>query len=113
MMNLVRRGFTGLRFNYEKKSGKVNITSGVIFFFQAEDGIRDRTVTGVQTCALPICPPAAARFAARGGARPPAGTAARSPRLERQPRLLRQAVRGPARRVRRRSRSRSLRPTPP
>src|SRR5207248_6116841 len=23
-------------------------------FFQAEDGIRDRTVTGVQTCALPI-----------------------------------------------------------
>src|SRR5438094_7474440 len=25
------------------------------FFFQAEDGIRDRTVTGVQTCALPIC----------------------------------------------------------
>src|SRR5438094_10019858 len=27
-----------------------------IFFFQAEDGIRDRTVTGVQTCALPIYP---------------------------------------------------------
>src|SRR5699024_11948364 len=27
------------------------------FFFQAEDGIRDRNVTGVQTCALPIfCP---------------------------------------------------------
>src|SRR5437867_5812053 len=26
----------------------------VRFFFQAEDGIRDRTVTGVQTCALPI-----------------------------------------------------------
>src|SRR5207245_6001827 len=26
----------------------------VIFFFQAEDGIRDATVTGVQTCALPI-----------------------------------------------------------
>src|SRR5207248_6607283 len=26
----------------------------VVFFFQAEDGIRDRTVTGVQTCALPI-----------------------------------------------------------
>src|SRR5207248_8607297 len=25
-----------------------------VFFFQAEDGIRDRTVTGVQTCALPI-----------------------------------------------------------
>src|SRR2546422_10850733 len=26
------------------------------FFFQAEDGIRDVAVTGVQTCALPICP---------------------------------------------------------
>src|SRR2546430_12679115 len=26
-----------------------------VFFFQAEDGIRDLTVTGVQTCALPIC----------------------------------------------------------
>src|SRR5437867_8965302 len=26
----------------------------IFFFFQAEDGIRDRTVTGVQTCALPI-----------------------------------------------------------
>src|SRR5699024_11700214 len=27
------------------------------FFFQAEDGIRDRNVTGVQTCALPISDP--------------------------------------------------------
>ena len=26
----------------------------VFFFFQAEDGIRDHCVTGVQTCALPI-----------------------------------------------------------
>src|SRR5699024_11620504 len=26
-----------------------------LFVFQAEDGIRDRNVTGVQTCALPIC----------------------------------------------------------
>src|SRR5438094_7333378 len=33
------------------------------FFFQAEDGIRDRTVTGVQTCALPIV-----RELASGGA---------------------------------------------
>src|SRR5699024_12103460 len=29
----------------------------LFFFFQAEDGIRDRNVTGVQTCALPISPP--------------------------------------------------------
>src|SRR5262249_59517210 len=28
----------------------------VCFFFQAEDGIRDWSVTGVQTCALPILP---------------------------------------------------------
>src|SRR5207247_2398162 len=27
----------------------------LFFFFQAEDGIRDPLVTGVQTCALPIC----------------------------------------------------------
>src|SRR5256885_4613766 len=27
----------------------------MLFFFQAEDGIRDYKVTGVQTCALPIC----------------------------------------------------------
>src|SRR5205807_4019538 len=30
-------------------------SSAVVFFFQAEDGIRDYKVTGVQTCALPIC----------------------------------------------------------
>ena len=29
------------------------------FFFQAEDGIRDRLVTGVQTCALPVLVPLA------------------------------------------------------
>src|SRR2546428_4210067 len=28
--------------------------AGLFFFFQAEDGIRDLIVTGVQTCALPI-----------------------------------------------------------
>src|SRR5690348_17509546 len=32
----------------------------LIFFFQAEDGIRDGRVTGVQTCALPIFRPDAA-----------------------------------------------------
>src|ERR1022692_2284678 len=29
--------------------------SSIFFFFQAEDGIRDYKVTGVQTCGLPIC----------------------------------------------------------
>src|SRR5215470_19854190 len=33
----------------------ISINIIFFFFFQAEDGIRDATVTGVQTCALPIC----------------------------------------------------------
>src|SRR5205807_6005479 len=33
------------------------LLSLVFFFFQAEDGIRDYKVTGVQTCALPILKP--------------------------------------------------------
>src|SRR2546427_5662485 len=33
----------------------VPLVESFFFFFQAEDGIRDLTVTGVQTCALPIC----------------------------------------------------------
>src|SRR5699024_11674449 len=44
-----------------------SVVSLIIFFFQAEDGIRDRNVTGVQTCALPISlarPQAAASAAA-------------------------------------------------
>src|SRR5256885_5815707 len=53
----------------------------VFFFFQAEDGIRDYKVTGVQTCALPIweqdTPPAGA------GGKPPRDDerGARGPRL--------------------------------
>src|SRR2546427_4926382 len=39
------------------------------FFFQAEDGIRDLTVTGVQTCALPIW--AGLRLSPRWPPRPP------------------------------------------
>src|SRR5260370_40980008 len=35
--------------------GKLYLSRFVFFFFQAEDGIRDSSVTGVQTCALPIC----------------------------------------------------------
>src|SRR5262249_56348585 len=38
----------------------------LVFFFQAEDGIRDWSVTGVQTCALPI----SALRLARGRRRP-------------------------------------------
>src|SRR2546430_13413597 len=45
------------------------------FFFQAEDGIRDLTVTGVQTCALPIL--SITSSGARGG---DAGGVRRAPR---------------------------------
>src|SRR5256886_9112478 len=41
---------------------KVAFTAVTFFFFQAEDGIRDLTVTGVQTCALPILPRLVATF---------------------------------------------------
>src|SRR6266705_5478430 len=57
------------------------------FFFQAEDGIRDRTVTGVQTCALPIFRGAEQRRPVDGlrGVRGLEGPdAARQPVLERQ-----------------------------
>src|SRR5687767_7293194 len=37
------------------------------FFFQAEDGIRDKLVTGVQTCALPILVPGASVVAVNLG----------------------------------------------
>src|SRR5256885_5553831 len=39
------------REDYRRKYRAVDVC---IFFFQAEDGIRDYKVTGVQTCALPI-----------------------------------------------------------
>src|SRR5947209_17895084 len=41
------------------------LLSVVFFFFQAEDGIRDIGVTGVQTCALPISTPQCAPCLAR------------------------------------------------
>src|SRR5207248_5055078 len=38
----------------QRETDRLSVDKEVSFFFQAEDGIRDRTVTGVQTCALPI-----------------------------------------------------------
>src|SRR2546429_5541978 len=52
----------------------------VIFFFQAEDGIRDVAVTGVQTCALPICH----RPRNRSGARARSGSRRRKGRFRRR-----------------------------
>src|SRR5439155_6481802 len=48
-----------------------------VFFFQAEDGIRDGHVTGVQTCALPISAQTETRRRRHrfAGARDPAGDA--------------------------------------
>ena len=48
-----------LDFHKNKRPGKIEIISSKNIttkrdFFQAEDGIRDWSVTGVQTCALPI-----------------------------------------------------------
>src|SRR5688500_9134686 len=48
----------------------------MFFFFQAEDGIRDYKVTGVQTCALPIC----GRRVLRGRRRGREGHRSRAPR---------------------------------
>src|SRR5207249_9751938 len=56
------------------------------FFFQAEDGIRDRNVTGVQTCALPIS-------RATATSAPPSSVDARSgPRRDRPDRPLAKAA---------------------
>src|SRR3989454_4940565 len=65
-----------------------------VFFFQAEDGIRDYKVTGVQTCALPICPCSdrphpPSRSVRRSGSRQSRGSPARERR--------RKPTRGPAR----------------
>src|SRR6266853_3451700 len=60
-----------------------------VFFFQAEDGIRDLTVTGVQTCALPISRvvrPAADRCAKAPTAGPSHRAPARILPATRQPR---------------------------
>src|SRR5699024_11591410 len=42
----------------------------VRFLFQAEDGIRDRNVTGVQTCALPISKPDTFNYSYNGACQP-------------------------------------------
>src|SRR5690606_39472781 len=78
------------------------------FFFQAEDGIRDFHVTGVQTCALPISASAdaGARALARSGRRyrrlhrhagevaPPTGGASVDPEIRIEPELRPRLVDG-------------------
>src|SRR2546430_13432716 len=51
-----------------------SVDLSVFFFFQGEAGIRDLTVTGVQTCALPICAGRSGRSASvRGRVEPRCG----------------------------------------
>src|SRR3954449_9900411 len=45
------------------------VNQHLLFFFQAEDGIREESVTGVQTCALPIWPARTPRGPLRAGRR--------------------------------------------
>src|SRR5437667_8093746 len=56
------------------------IVGVLFFFFQAEDGIRDRDVTGVQTCALPISPTPSGRGPNPGDRRRRSRPRRRSPR---------------------------------
>src|SRR5688500_19525085 len=62
---------------------------GWSFFFQAEDGIRDYKVTGVQTCALPIYDRPLAGDLARRRDRSTAARAARADRARYDRRVLR------------------------
>src|SRR2546427_9871381 len=69
----------------------------LFFFFQAEDGIRDLTVTGVQTCALPISRhslgvPVWRDLVVRGAADTSAAAAHRGLRLESKRRFCAAAV---------------------
>src|SRR5437762_4666089 len=69
-----------------------------LFFFQAEDGIRDTSVTGVQTCALPISLERSALLSSRSRN---CGTSALTPLMPRNV-----AVRSEERRVGKECRSR-------
>src|SRR5256885_7037835 len=55
--NILHRNFTRRQVVIQNRvASKIGISHSnwSVFFFQAEDGIRDYKVTGVQTCALPI-----------------------------------------------------------
>src|SRR5947209_14746882 len=70
----------------------------ILFYSQAEDGIRDIGVTGVQTCALPISP--LRRGAQRGGVQRPRS------KLQKKPRSKLPRLRSEERRVGKECRSR-------
>src|SRR5436305_9158553 len=73
-----------------------SVVLSVFFFFQAEDGIRDADVTGVQTCALPISPEVAmAAFGAAPGHVVPFTPDPRHARLRGEPVALLSSVGAP------------------
>src|SRR5690625_7416805 len=82
------------------------------FFFQAEDGIRDGHVTGVQTCALPISREKPAFCVAASEVSPAASRSSRSFRARRRRRTvgLPATVRSEERRVGKEWRTRGARP---
>src|SRR5260370_25091069 len=51
---MISRASLHSHYTHYVHSRSYDIYCSVFFFFQAEDGIRDSSVTGVQTCALPI-----------------------------------------------------------
>src|SRR2546430_13474512 len=53
-MSIFRCVAAAVRCEASRAATKSGFVIVLFFFFQAEDGIRDLTVTGVQTCALPI-----------------------------------------------------------
>src|ERR1019366_2113823 len=52
-----RGGYRGAKAGRGGRTKRRDRCPARVFFFQAEDGIRDWSVTGVQTCALPISAP--------------------------------------------------------
>src|SRR5437867_10025038 len=76
------------------------------FFFQAEDGIRDRTVTGVQTCAPPISPDDVRARRHRSPGADPAGLHCAAPEHRGGPRVQPGGARSEERRVGKEWRSR-------
>src|SRR5258708_30097901 len=74
-------------FRWMKRTSSV--ASRTCFFFQAEDGIRDDLVTGVQTCALPILHLCIVELTSPGAAEGREGIAGqRDPQVVRTPRLV-------------------------
>src|SRR5438046_9522599 len=76
------------------------------FFFQAEDGIRDWSVTGVQTCALPISRSSTRAAGSRSSTRPATKHSPRCARAERRSPTSPSSSRSEERRVGKECRSR-------